>query len=468
MGKLSKNVVIYFIGNTISRFMGIVVLLVATHILTNKEDIGYFTFITNTTTMLLTIFCLQIWMSIIRYIFDYNTIKGKLKIISTGYFIGFLGFLLYIILLLIYCIIKKYSIMFFLQMLFISFSYTFNQLVQFACRGLGKNRLYAISGVVGSFAQLLTSVIFLCIFKITSSALILATAFSYLSQGVFIELFLKSLRKFRLKYIDIPTIKKLISYSIPTTMNSVAYCFNQSSYTWFFKFYYGTDAIGAFTPAYRVISLIGLFVMSFNFAFQEYSFLMNKSSLKTKIYNKTFNSFFRFISSGTIILMPITCIFFSFMVGSSYKDSMNLMPMLYLSSVFDAVQIFLGSIMQAEKKVNYMFFSQLVGVIVTTVVMFFSHSLIGLQSAGLSISLCFFVICLIRFSCLSNILKLKFKKTYMLHFVPTYILTTIIFLRYGVIANFLYGILTFFYFIICNKDLIIKFILRFNKKYKKA
>lgn len=468
MSRLSKNVGIYFVGNTISRFMGIVVLLIATHILTNKEDLGYFTFIINTTTMLLTIFCLQIWMGIIRYVFDYSNIKGKLKIISTGYFIGFLGLLIYVILLLIYCLVKKYSIIFFFQMLFISFSYTFNQLVQFSCRGLGKNKLYAISGVVGSFAQLLTSIVFLCIFKITSSALILATAFSYLSQGLFIELFLKSFKKVKLKYLSKSIIKKLIFYSVPTTMNSLAYCFNQSSYTWFFKFYYGADALGAFTPAYRVISLIGIFIMSFNFAFQEYSFLINKNNLKSKIYNKTFNSFFRFISSGTIILMPITCIFFSFVVGSSYKDSMNLMPMLFLSSIFDAIQIFLGSIMQAEKKVNLMFFSQLIGVFITSVVMFFSHDLIGLHSAGLSISLCFFVISIIRFSCLHKTLKLNFKTTYMLHFIPIYILTTIVFLKYGVIVNFLYGILTLFYFVVCNKNLIIRFILKFNKKYKKA
>ena len=40
-----------------------------THVLTNNKDIGYFTFVSNTTNITLTIFCLQIWMSIIRYVF---------------------------------------------------------------------------------------------------------------------------------------------------------------------------------------------------------------------------------------------------------------------------------------------------------------------------------------------------------------------------------------------------------------
>ena len=288
MGKLSKNVIIYFIGNTINRFMGIIVLLVATHILTNNEDIGRFTFISNTTNIVLTIFCLQIWMSIIRYVFDYSHIKQKLKVISTGYFIGFFSFLIYLVVLIIFCIKRKYDVLFFLQIFFLSFSYVFNQLVQFACRGLGKNKLYVFSGVFGSFMQLTTSILFLFVFKLKSSALILATAFSYITQGFFIEFFLKSLKRFKFKYINLKIMKKMIKYSIPTTMNSISYNFNQSAYTWVLAFFYDNSAIGIFTPAYRMMSLINLFVMSFNFAFQEYSFFIYKSKIKSKIYNKTF------------------------------------------------------------------------------------------------------------------------------------------------------------------------------------
>lgn len=463
MGKLSKNVVIYFIGNTINRFMGIIVLLASTHILTNKEDIGFFTFVSNTTNILLTIFCLQIWMGIIRFVYDYMSIKGKLKIISTGYFIGFLGFLIYLVVLILYCINKKYTIGFFFQMAFLSFSYVFNQIVQFACRGLGKNKLFAISGVVGSFMQLITSLLFLFVFKLTSSGLILATSFSYLSQGIFIEIFLNSIKHIKFKYISFKVFKQMLKYSIPTTMNSIIYFFNQSAYTWLLKFYYDDSAIGIFTPAVRMMSLIGLFVMSFNFAFQEYSFLVNKTRKKSKIYSQIFNYFVRFISSSTIILLPATCIFFSFMISSSYAESKILIPILFLSSVFDAIQLFLSSILQAEKKVIFMFFSQLIGSITTITVMFLTNSLIGLQSAGLSMCVCFLVVSILRFIFIKLSINLKFNIKYVLHFLPVYLLTSLIFLNYNALVNILYEILAIFYFVICNKKLIIKILLKILK-----
>lgn len=458
MSKFSKNVIIYFIGNIINRFMGIIVLLVATHILTDKKDIGYFIFISSTTNIILTIFCLQIWMSIIRYIFDYTKIIDKLKIISTGYLIALVSFSTFMLVFIIHCIVKNYTIWFFLQISFLGFSYVFNQLVQFACRGLNKNKLYVFSGIVGSFMQLLSSLIFLFIFKMKSSALILATAISYFSQGFFIEFFLSSLKRVKLKYVKKFLAKKMIKYAVPTTMNSILYIFNQSAYIWLLKFFYDDSAIGIFTPAFRMMSLIGLFVMSFNFAFQEYSFFMNKSKFKTKIYNKTFESFFKFISSGTIILMPLTQIFFSLMVGESYKDAKFLMPILYLSSILESIQIFFGSIMQAEKKVGLMFFSQLIGVFTTILTMLLTTKLVGLQSAGISMTACFFVVSLLRFLILNLRIKLKFKAKFLLHFIPVYLITTFVFIKYKILVNSLYSILSVFYFVFCNKEIIIKLI----------
>ena len=466
MGKLSKNVIIYFIGNIINRFMGVLVTLFATHILTNKEDLGYFNYVSSSSNLILTIFCLQIWMAIIRFIFDYKSIKNKLKIITNGYFIGFLSFTIYLILLIIYCIIKSYAIWLFLELFFLGFSYVFNQMVQFSCRGLAKNKLYVLSGVVSSIFYLVSSVIMMVVFKMTSSALILSTAISYISQGIFIEFFLNSFKKTKLKYLDFKIIKKMLKFSIPTTINSVAYIFNQSAYIWLLNFFYDKSAIGAFTPAFRMTSLIGLFVMSFNFAFQEYSFYVNKSKFKYKIYNKNFNYFFRFISSGTIILLPATCIFFSFMIGSTYKDAKILIPILYLGSILESLQIFLGSIMQAEKKVIPMFFSQIFGSFITIIVMFISTKYIGLQSAGLSMAVCFLTITILRLIFLKYKIKLKFKAGFLLHFIPIYLLTTIVYLKYNAIINGLYLILTFFYFVICNKNLFLKLIINYSKKNK--
>ena len=464
MSRLSKNVIIYFIGNTVNRFMGLIVMLIATH-LVDKTDLGFFNYISNCTNILVTTCCLQIWMAIIRFVFDYKTIKGKLKVISSGYFVECLTFFACTVVIIIYSVTQKYSIWFTFEILLLNIGYAFNQGVQFACRGLGKNKLYVISGMVGSFMQLLSSVIFLFVFKMKYSALILSTAISYISQGAFIELFLRTFKHTKLKYVDVKVIKKMIQYSIPTTLNFLAYWFNQNAYIWLLKIYYNNAAVGMFTPAYKMTSLIGFFVMSFNYAFQEYSFFVNKSNKRGKMYNTTFNSFLRFISSGTIILLPATSIFFSFM-GRSYKGAKYLVPILYLGSILDSLQIFLGSIMQAEKKVISMFFSQLVGLATTIITMNIANKFVNLQSAGFAMVFCFLIVATIRIISINSTINLKFNMLYVLQFIPIYVLTSYVYIRYNEIINFLYSILAALYFIVCNKNLIFKLILKFCSKNK--
>lgn len=455
MINLLKNVSIYFLGNVINRMMGFVVAIISTHFLC-KSDVGLADTLIYLINIFLTIASAQIWMAIIRFICDYKLIQNKFRIISTGYFIQFVAFAIYsivFVMLTVFNVIKTSA----LELFLLSFGYVFNQNVQFACRGLEKNKLYALSGVMGSIANLVFFIIFLFGFKLTYNALILSTACSYIFQGLFIEFFLQSFKKLNLKYVDLDTIKKMLKYSIPTTFNSISYWINQSASKIILTFSLGTDSTGLFTTANKMNSLIGIFLMSFNFAFQEFSFNIYYNKEKNKIYNQTFNYFVRFISCGILLLMPLTIFIFSFLIGSKYNSAKYLIPLLYLGCIFESIQNFLGSIMQAEKKVNLMFISQTAGSIVTVVTMFLTVNFLKIQSAGLSMVLCYLTVCVFRLIAINPKIKLKFNLFYLVHYIPIFIISVLIYLNSNIFLNFIFLILVSFYCAFCTFDLIKKF-----------
>ena len=201
-------------------------------------------------------------------------------------------------------------------------------------------------------------------------------------------------------------------------------------------------------------SLIALVMMAFNLAFQEYSFSINKDNVREKMYNKVFVAFIRFISCGIMMLIPITSILFSFIIGPSYESAKELVPLLYIGCFLNSLQAFLGSIMQAEKKVNLLFISQLIGSIVTVFVMLATINFVGLHSAAISMIACFLIVNIIRIWGLRPNIVLIFNMTYFIHYSLMFILTVYIYINYSELINLLYCPIVGIYFLFCIRHLI--------------
>lgn len=452
MGRLLKSFGIYFAGNVINRLMGFVVTSIATYAITNQSDFGYYSISYNAINIIMTLVSVQAWMAVIRFVFDFEDKKYKYKVISTGYFIELIAFIIFTI---GFIIVSSFlSIRDAIPLYLLSFGYVFVQSTQFACRGLMKNKLFVVSGIFGSLMQLLTSILLIFGFHMTSSALILAMAASYIGQALFIEFFLKSFLEFKIKNIDLKLAKKMLKYCVPTSLNYGTYWINQSANSLIIAYCLDQASAGIFAAAFKMNSLIGIIIMAFNYAFQEYSFSISKSDQRNSSYNFMLNAFCRFISCGMMVLLPITSVLFSIIIGPAYSSAKVLVPLLYLGSFFDSLQLFLSSIMQAEKKVNLMFVSQLIGSIITVTVMFTTIKYIGLQSAGLSMILCFLTISIIRVIGLRPNIKLKFPIFYFLHYSLVFILTVIVFLNFNEIVNLIYIIPLLIYSYFCVRNII--------------
>lgn len=454
MGRLLKTFGIYFMGTIVNRLMGFVVMSIATYQIL-PDDYGYFTIANNMINILMTLISVQAWMAIIRFVFDYDTRAEKRRVVSTGLFIDIVAFVIYSVgfLILALCInIREAGSIYFLGA-----SYMLVQNMTFTCRGLGYNKLFVYSGIFGSAMQLIFCIIFLFGFHLGSAALILATAMSYFTQGAFIELFLQNFRRFKMRDVDFPLMKKMLRYCIPTSLNQGSYWINTQACTLILSVMLSKTAVGIYSAPSKLTSLIGMVVLVFNYAWQEFTFSISKSQDREKQYNYALDKFVRFISCGMLLLIPITSIFFSIIIGPKYADGKNLVPLLYLGTCFDSLASFIGSIMQAEKKVKTMFLSQLVGAVVTVVVMVVTIPYIGLQAAGVAMILCFFTVILIRIFGLRNRVRLWIDPWFLLHYSLAFIIASLAYLFFGQAVNAGVLVLLLIYCVICLKGVLRSF-----------
>lgn len=455
MGKLLKTFGIYFMGNIVNRLMGFVVMSIATFQIA-PDDYGYFTVSNSLMNIIMTLLSVQAWMAIIRFVFDYEDKRRKRQVVATGYFIEIISFIIYTIGFIIVALV--FDIKFPLSLYFLGASYMLVQNMTFTCRGLGYNRLFVISGIVGSAAQLITSLLFIFGFHWGASALLCATAFSYFSQGIFIEICMGSFRKFRLKDVNIPLMKKMLRYCIPTSLNQGTWWINTQACTLIITAFLGEAAVGIYSAPSKLTSLITMIVMVFNLAWQEFTFSICKSKQRDYQYNYVLNSFIRFIGCGMLFLIPITSVLFTLIIGPEYAEGKNLVPLLYLGTVLDALASFIGSIMQAEKRVKSMFLSQTVGAVITIVSMLVSIRWIGLQSAAVAMILCFMAVTVIRTLSLRSAVKLHYDWLFVIHYTLIFVITSFVYLYCSQLVNLLFAIPLAAYCIFCLRDIIKGFI----------
>lgn len=454
MGRLLRTFGIYFMGTIVNRLMGFVVMSIATFQIL-PDDYGYFTIANNMINILMTLISVQAWMAIIRFVFDYDTRRGKRKVVSTGLFIDMVAFAIYSVgFFIVACSIhlKDASSIYFLGA-----SYMLVQNMTFACRGLGYNKLFVYSGIFGSANQLIFCMIFIFGLHWGSAALILATAMSYFTQGLFIEIFLQNFRKFRLRDVDFPLMKKMLRYCIPTSLNQGSYWINTQACTLIISLFLGKSAVGIYSAPSKLTSLIGMVVLVFNYAWQEFTFSISRSEEREKQYNEALDQFIRFISCGMLLLIPITSVFFTWIIGPKYADGKDLVPLLYLGTCFDSLASFLGSVMQAEKRVNILFLSQAAGAAVTVLVMVIAIPYIGLQAAGLAMILCFFTVIFIRVYGLRNRVRLHINSSFLLHYALAFALTSCVYLFFGQAVNFGYLFLVLIYCGFCLRKTLSSF-----------
>ncbi|MEG0873055.1 MAG: lipopolysaccharide biosynthesis protein [Clostridia bacterium] len=391
--KFLKNVVIYFIGNVLTKMLSFFLIPLYTYNI-KAEAYGYYDLTISIISLVVPIIFFQIWDGMFRFIYDYEKKEEKYKIITNGFFVSVIGTLILLILMVIINKIVKFNYLFLILGYSISFAGTY--LYGTIARAFEENKTYMYSGIANTLITLILNILFITVLHAGIEGLYISYIVGAIVQIVIIERKVKALKNIKKSDISGNIIKKMIAFSLPIAISTIS--------IWLFTGYakvkisgvLGIEYNGMFAIATKFSSLIILVISVLQMAWQEFSYSLVKTVNKNSYYKKGIRVFFIIIMSSIMLIIPLTKIFAKYLLAENYLSILSILPLIYMYSGFSSFSGFLGTQFYAEKNSKTTLYSVIISAIINVVLVNLLINSFGLMGVSISLLISFVVNCIIR------------------------------------------------------------------------
>ena len=441
--KFIKSSGIYFIGNVLIKMISLILLPVYTKYIP-PNDFGTYDVSIAYVTFLCSVLFLDIWNGIMRFMFDYDSIDDKSKAIHNGGIIFILSSIIYTVLIII--IGRIYNINYLWWIYLYGILLNVQNLFSYIVRGFGKTILFASAGLVGTIITIACNIFFLVYLKMDYSVLYISACLGFAANILILLSCKHIIKSVNLVYFDKALFKKILFFSLPLCLNSLAYWFLTSYNRVVISNKLSFTENGYYSVAGKFASVIALFTSSFQMAWQELSFSKNNQDINeaSKFYSEAINLYIKVLCMGVLLLIPVICVAFPYMVNEAYIDSKGVIPLYLLATVASFVSVFIGNIFGAIKKTANIFTTTLVSSIINVVIINAFIGLLGLQAANISLLVGFLANIFLRIRLLNKQLKIRIDYKFLVIYSLLFIGVNFAFIELGIIQNLLVFIAAIF------------------------
>lgn len=451
--RLIKKTGLYFIGNLSSKILSfLLVPIYAFYIKT--ADLGYYDYAQTVMNVAVPIVFCAIWEAILKYILQEDSEEEKNKVLATS-----CGFSLFMSIILI---IGSYVYNSFLTtkiealnyIVFMIISYSLMFIWQYYSRALGANRIYVLTGIIGTVVNFGLNILLICGLKMGLNALFISYIMGNLSIIVILEIRLKILKKLRAKYFDLAILKKMLIFSTPLVLNLIS--------TWlitgFGRFIIterlgsGENGLYAFANKFAlVISMLGSVI---NMAIIEEALISAKKEGIGEGFIKTIENLFRIFQSIMLPAVPAIAIFYYIIKATEYYKSIIYFPTLLLYSLVMIMTTSFGTVFQIINKTKYQFITTALGSLVTVVVAVLFIDTYKLQAVVFAQLLGSVVMLMSRYIFVNKYVKFKIKWTPIIFMLMLYCALSVLCLIMPIWFSFVALILATVFIAFLNRDFI--------------
>ncbi|NLM19715.1 MAG: oligosaccharide flippase family protein [Clostridiaceae bacterium] len=345
-----KSTLIYFTGNVLMKLMTFLLLPVyTTHLL--KAEVGLYENTASLITFLAMTVFLNIWASVLRFMYDYEKDQDKFKAINNGLVIFFVAAMIYTLGLWLFNYFRPnlYMIYIYFYGLFTIIHYLYGNIA----RGFGNNILYVISGVAASLTTLITNIILIVYCQMRIESLYISVCVGYLIQILIIELKLKIIFNFNKKDISKDLIVNYLKFGIPLSISTLIFWFLDGYNKLYISEYLGYDANGLYSVAGKFSGALALIASCIILAWQEMAFKnadTDNVSEKNNTYSSAVNTYLYYMMLGVAALLPVITLIFPFLIKKDFQAGYVYVPFHILGTTLSTFMNFYSQIFFADKK----------------------------------------------------------------------------------------------------------------------
>ena len=362
--KLGRNIIIFSIGSFASKLAGYLLLPFYTAILTTAEY-GIYDIVLTTVNLLFPIVTLLITEATMRFALEKET--DKRKVFSISFLILLFGIIVMLAVspvILFSSVYKKYYIYFVIYFILNAVSTLIAQFV----KGIERTKEYATSGIIGTVVSLSFNILLMAVIRLGLTGHFIATFIGLIVSSSY--LWIKcdlSIYFTKVKKEDKPLVRDMINYSLPIMPNSLSWWISTSSDKYIISFFFGATAIGLYSVAYKIPSLMTVFSSIFLSAWQISAVEEFGSEKSVKFHRQVYEYFITFLIIVCSGIVTFTKLISKILFANAFYNAWNLVPMLVLAYVFHDLAAFVGSVYTSSKKTKMLFTSTLVGAILNII-----------------------------------------------------------------------------------------------------
>ena len=372
----------------------------------SKEDVGAFDLILITINLLIPFITFQLTDAALRWLLDNESKEQSKNVFSTISFILLISNVLFFVIIILYNYF--FSINYLLLIAILLFTQSFYQFFLQCIRGLRKNKTYVAVGLINTFIYVLLAVLSLSVFKLKVEGLLYANIIATIVTSIILLFNAKLYEFWQYSSISINLGKKLLKYSIPLIPNSLSWWAISSANRYIILLYLGTATNGIFAIAYKLPTILLMFVNIFYLAWQEKSILNYDREDRDEYYTTVLKKYVRILFSLSILIVATNKIVLSYIVTNDFFEAWEYTPILLLSIIFSSIAGFYGTGYLSAKRTKGALTSSLFGGIITVLLSFLLIPKFGLFGASFSILVGYLVLLLMRIKHMKPIFSISF------------------------------------------------------------
>ncbi len=286
--------------------------------------------------------------------------------------------------------------------------YNFDQNISYFARALNKVRVIAIVGVIQTVVIVSCNILFLLILKTGLYGYFLSTIFGYIVAIIF-NIVLGRLYKyfFPLK-VNISLVKKMLIYSVPLVITSIAWWINTSADKYMIEYFLGVDQRGIYAVAYKIPLIMTTITTIFTDSWRLTAYEDNSDEFPT-FFSSVLNKLFGVCTLICSVLVISSEGLAKILFAKDFFVAWTCVPFLLMAFVFSTLSGYLASLFTKNKLTAKMSISTVVGCLVNISLNTILIPIFGTNAAGFTTFVAFFVTWMIRLTQSKRIIKMDIK-----------------------------------------------------------
>lgn len=400
--KLFSDTAAFTISNFASKILVFLLIPLYTSVLTT-EEYGIADLITNTVNVIYPLLTLCIMEATLRFTFD-NGVCNE-EVLFNSLFVIVLGEIVALLIIPFVRSLNSEIYEYWPWFAVILLGFNLQQVISQYTKGIGKTRLFAISGVVQTAVIIAVNIVGLLFLHWGLFAYLLAIALGYYGTALFLILTVPI--RIKKPHLNVTLMKDMLNFSIPTIPTVIAWWISTSADKYIIIAYWGIVASGIYSVAYKIPSILTLFSNIFTSAWTISAMQWVDDKGNTAFQSTVYNYFniINVLACGILILFSQTLA--KILFSNDFYTAWHYVPLLLVAYVFSGLAGFMASSFRAAKYTKGLFSSTVIGAVTNIILNFFFVKAFGNMGAAFTTMIGFAVTFYIRSHSIKKVVDLK-------------------------------------------------------------